>query len=67
MKRRISWKSAGLGLAMMASSIVVPTPASATIEEYRECLHNCYIAYFFQTYQPGMYQLCAYDCRQYDN
>jgi hypothetical protein len=67
MKNKLSWRGVGFGLALTASSMVVPTPASATLEEYRECLHNCYIAYYVMTYQPSFYQMCAYDCRQYDN
>jgi hypothetical protein len=67
MKKRINWRAVGFGLALTASSLVVPTPASATPEEYRECLHNCVIAYYVETYQPEFYQMCAYNCRQYDN
>lgn len=57
-----------VALALMSvSAMAVPTPASATIEEYRECLHNCYLAYVVMTQQPAFYQMCAYDCRRYDN
>ena len=42
--------------------IIAPTPAAADVAELRECLHNCYIAYYVETYQPGFYQMCAYNC-----
>ena len=48
--------------------LAAPTPARADIEELRECLHNCYIAYYVMTYQPGFYQMCAHNCIElYDN
>jgi long-subunit acyl-CoA synthetase (AMP-forming) len=54
--------------AVMFGALAAPTPASATVEELRECLHNCYIAYVVMTQQPSFYQMCAHDCIiLYDN
>jgi ABC-type sugar transport system substrate-binding protein len=64
-------KKIGRGLALAAAALgglAAPTPAFATIEELRECLHNCYIAYVVQTQQPAFYQMCAHQCIVlYDN
>jgi hypothetical protein len=67
MGKKLNWRGVGFAAALTVSSMAVPTPASATLEEYRACLHGCYIAYYVETYQPSVYQICAYDCRQYDN
>jgi hypothetical protein len=67
MNNRINWRAVGFGLAVTASSLVVPTPAAATPEEYKACLHECVVAYYQETYQPEMYQQCVIICRQYDN
>jgi hypothetical protein len=59
----------GVALAAVAmGGLAAPTPAFATIEELRECLHNCYIAYVVETQQPAFYQMCAHHCIVlYDN
>jgi hypothetical protein len=58
-----------LALAVVTlSGLAAPTQAFATIEELRECLHNCYIAYVVETQQPAFYQMCAHHCIVlYDN
>lgn len=54
--------------AVAMGGLVAPTPAAADIEELRECLHNCYIAYYVETYQPAFYQMCIHNCHElYDN
>lgn len=67
MKKHIALRLAGLAMAM-TGGLAAPTPAAADVEELRECLHNCYIAYYVETYQPGFYQMCAHNCIiLYDN
>ena len=67
MKKSFGFRAAALTMAMMGA-LATPTPAAADIVELRECLHNCYIAYYVETYQPGFYQMCAHNCIiWYDN
>jgi hypothetical protein len=48
--------------------LAAPTPARADIQELRECLHNCYIAYVVMTQQPAFLQQCNWHCFElYDN
>jgi hypothetical protein len=58
-----------VALAMLTmGGLAAPTPARADIQELRECLHNCYIAYVVMTQQPAFYQMCAHNCIVlYDN
>ena len=54
--------------AITIGGVIAPTPAAADVQELRECLHNCYIAYYVETYQPVFYQMCAHNCIVlYDN
>jgi len=58
-----------VALAMLTmGGLAAPTPARADIQELRECLHNCYIAYVVMTQQPAFLQMCNYNCFVlYDN
>lgn len=67
MKKYFGLRSAALAAVTMGA-MFTPTPAAADIQELRECLHNCYIAYYVETQQPGFYQMCAHNCIVlYDN
>ena len=50
--------------ALTMSGLAAPIPARASIEELRECLHNCYIAYVVETQQPAFLQQCNTHCFQ---